>query len=185
MQKQLSKAPSDDKKALTKLSGSVILREQPAEELIRYVAYLIDRLSKLYQMANWTAENTVIIAEWICENYPCEMLQTVDKVLRHPPKTEEKNWRLTPDTIRGWMETELETVAMQREHWNHSKKFGDGCNTMIEGLEEHYKIIRANALKKYEVEEEIKKMQREERTRRYGPVDMKSIEEKRDNEQNP
>lgn len=176
-------APSVEPKALTKLSGDVILRELPATDVIKYVAILLDRLAKLYQQQNWNAENSVILAEWILDTYPCEMMQTVDKILRKPPKSDGPNWRLTPDTVQKWMEDELENLAMLREHFNHSKKYGDGNTKPVEGLEELYNSVKQGALKAHETKEEIKKMQREDRTRRYGPVDLKAIEERDKNQQ--
>lgn len=125
--------PSVDQKALTKLYGDVVLRECKDQELVlKYVSVLIDRLSKLYQIQNWTAENTVILAEWIIETYSCEMLATIDKVLRRPPKSEENNWRLTPDTITRWMEAELERLAVERENWNHNMKGRTSDNKLMD-----------------------------------------------------
>lgn len=190
MQKQLKTVRSEGPKALTKLSGDVILRELPADEILKYIAILIDRLAKLYQIQNWNAENSVILSEWIIENYSCEMLQTVDKILRHPPKSEGSNWRLTPDTIEKWMADELENVAMTREHW-HQQKVHPVKVEPVEGLEEMYKEVKARRLQEWELEEEKRKIYKEKRQVQLAKwkatytVDVLSIEDeckKRDEE---
>lgn len=178
MSTQLKQAPSDDPKALTKLYGDVVLREVKDQELVlKYVSVLIDRLSKLYQIQNWTADNSVLLAEWVIENYSCEMLKTIDKVLRHPPKSEESNWRLTPDTITRWMEQELENLAVERENWNHNMKGRTSANELIpipdvERMYERMKMpARITELAKEDMREYMKK---------YQGVDMKKIEEERE-----
>ena len=83
---------------------------------------LLQRLSKLYQIPNWTEENAVILTEWIHENYKFETLDTIIQVLTNPPNTGQKNWRLTPDTIQEWMAIQLEKEAEEREKEHEKKK---------------------------------------------------------------
>lgn len=151
---QKKTVPSVEPKALTKLYGDVVLRECKDQELIlKYVCVLIDRLAKLYQIQQWTAENTVILAEWIVDTYSCEMLATIDKVLRRPPKSEENNWRLTPDTITRWMEQELERLAVERENWNHNMKGRTTANKLLD-VPEVLKCYEAMMATKYEEKKE-------------------------------
>ena len=85
---------------------------------------MLQRLSKLYQLNNWTEENAVYLAEWISENYKFDSLDDVIVVLSNPPITEQKQWRLTPDTIREWMAIQLEKTAekMEKEHQKNKEK---------------------------------------------------------------
>lgn len=108
---------------LTKLSKTdLILAEQDKPETITLIAYLLQRLSKLYQLGNWTDENAVFLAEWIYDNYKYDALDDIIICLRNPPHTENKQWRLTPDTINEWMEIILTRRAEQREAENKKLK---------------------------------------------------------------
>lgn len=94
---------------------TVIIREQEKKEVVKRLAYLLGRLGMLYQIPNFGAQNAVFLSEWILDNYGCEELITIESVLRNPPQDDEKNWRLTPDTITKWMTKKLELVAESRE----------------------------------------------------------------------
>ena len=83
---------------------------------------MLQRLSKLYQLGNWTEENAVYLAEWISDNYKYDSLDDVIECLANPPLTEQKQWRLTPDTIHEWMKIKLEQVAIQREKQHNELK---------------------------------------------------------------
>lgn len=108
---------------LTKLSKTdLVLAEQDKGQTIKLVSYLLQRLSKLYQLANWTEDNAVFLAEWIYDNYKYDSLDDVIACLRNPPHTDNKQWRLTPDTIREWMSIILTKRAEQREAENKKLK---------------------------------------------------------------
>lgn len=93
----------------------MIIREQDRAEVIKRLAYMLARLSTLYQIPNFGSTNAVFLAEWILDNYGWEELWTIEAVLKNPPRDDEKNWRLTPDTITKWMSKKLEQVAESRE----------------------------------------------------------------------
>lgn len=108
---------------LTKLSKTdMVLAEQDKGQTIKLLSYLLQRLSKLYQLTNWTEENAVFLAEWIYDNYKFDSLDDVIRCLKNPPHTENKQWRLTPDTIKEWMKVILEERADQREIENKALK---------------------------------------------------------------
>lgn len=108
---------------LTKLSRTeLVLADQDKSQTITLIAYLLQRLSKLYQLTNWTEENAVFLAEWIYDNYKFDSLDDIIKCLRNPPHTENKQWRLTPDTIKEWMKIILEERAEKREVENKKLK---------------------------------------------------------------
>jgi len=83
---------------------------------------MLQRLSKLYQLNNWTEENAVFLGEWIFDNYKFDSLDDVIACLSNPPLTESKQWRLTPDTIREWMAIQLEKTAITRENEHERNK---------------------------------------------------------------
>lgn len=83
---------------------------------------MLHRLSRLYQLGNWTEENAVFLAEWIYDNYKYDSLDDVIACLRNPPHTDNKQWRLTPDTIHEWMSIILTKRAEQREVENKKLK---------------------------------------------------------------
>lgn len=108
---------------LTKLSKTdLVLAEQDKGQAITLISYLLQRLSKLYQLPNWTEDNAVFLAEWIYDNYKYDALDDIIICLRNPPHTEKKQWRLTPDTIREWMKIVLSERAEQREIENKKLK---------------------------------------------------------------
>jgi hypothetical protein len=91
----------------------------------------VQRLALLYQIQNWREENSVILAEWIIENYQFEEMSMIENVLRRPPMNEDRhgdietNWRLTPDTIRKWMSEALEDATTQREQAQEKFKLSE------------------------------------------------------------
>lgn len=111
----------------TTTSKALILKEQEPKETKKIIAILLQRLSKLYQIPNWSEENAVILTEWIHENYKYETLETIIQVLTNPPNTGAKNWRLTPDTIQEWMAIQLDKEAEAREK-EHEKRKLEGKN---------------------------------------------------------
>lgn len=108
---------------LTKLSNTgMVLAEQDKGQTIKLTAYLLQRLSKLYQLSNWTEDNAVFLAEWIYDNYKYDSLDDIISCLKNPPHTDNKQWRLTPDTIKEWMRIILEEKADKREVENKKLK---------------------------------------------------------------
>lgn len=157
---------------MTRLSKvEIILAEQDKGEAITLIAYLLQRLSKLYQLTNWTNENAVFLAEWIYDNYKFDSLDDVIKCLKNPPHTENKQWRLTPDTIKEWMKIILEERADQREVENKAMKEAfkeplkdvdyDAFKTKVEveGLPGERKRERDPAFEKFRMEYLVKKQQ--------------------------
>lgn len=101
----------------------IILAEQPdKKEVIKTIAKLLQRLSKLYQLPNWSEENAVILAEWVFDTYRYDSMDDLIECLSKPPQTYdehgniESNWRLTPDRIQKWMSVQLEKTAIKREN---------------------------------------------------------------------
>lgn len=63
-----------------------------------------------------------MLAQWIVDSYPYESLDSIQECLYTPPKTGQKNWRLTPDTIQEWMALQLEKEAIKREKQHNKLK---------------------------------------------------------------
>lgn len=83
--------------------------------VIEQIGRLLNQLAKLYQIPNWTGENAALLSNWIVNKYEYEPLEVIIGCLANPPKTGEKNWRLTPDTIEQWLTIRLEEQAEKRE----------------------------------------------------------------------
>jgi len=66
-----------------------------------------------------------MLAQWIVDSYPFESLDSIQECLYTPPKTGQKNWRLTPDTIQEWMSLQLEKEAIKREKEHNKVKLGE------------------------------------------------------------
>lgn len=80
------------------------------------------RISKLYQIPNFDEETAFILVEWLLDEYQCDPIEVVIDCLSHPPHTGEKNWRLTPDTLRNWMTISLEKEAERKENRHEEAK---------------------------------------------------------------
>lgn len=80
------------------------------------------RLASLFSIKDFDGKKSAILSEWIIDNYKYDTLDCVLSVLKSPPPTEEKVWRLTPDVIREWMAIELDKRAEARERkWSQIK----------------------------------------------------------------
>ncbi len=140
---------SPQETGLAILSKDVILKEQDRLEVITHIGKLLNRLGKLYLVPGFTEEHSVILAEWVYDNYKYEELSLVTKCLNNPPTTKdeqgrtENNWRLTPDRIQKWMQIELEKIAEEREEEN--KKLKDSFKEPLPDINyESYKQRIAN-----------------------------------------
>lgn len=104
---------------MTKSSGvstALILKEQPDKsKAIGLIAKHLEKIAMLWQIPNWTPNNSVLLAEWVYENYSYEPLEVILKALTSPPVAEDKTYRLTPDVVKGWLTAELEREAIKRE----------------------------------------------------------------------
>lgn len=162
------------------ISVSVILKEQDEAAVITVIVAQLKKLIRLYQIPNIAPGADIELADWIYDNYKYEEFALVYSVLKNPPAiyddsgNEKTNWRLTPDTVRAWMKSELEKAAVQREN-EHQRLKSSRSFEVIEGLEEIYAQVKMSALNRHEISEDIKKMQRENWTRRYAPVDMEAL----------
>lgn len=113
---------------MTKSSGvstELVLRAQPDKgEAVGLIAKLLQKIAMLWQIPNFTPQNSVLLAEWIFDNYQCEPLEVIVQCLQNPPieLLEEKTWRLTPDVITIWMKPFLEKQAAELEKNNQELK---------------------------------------------------------------
>lgn len=105
------------------LRKDVPLRVQPKAPVIEHISALILRLAMLYSIPNYSAGQSIVLAEWVVEKYNCDLLDTIIKALTDPPIIPgEKTWRLNPDTISAWMAIEIDKLAEQRESkWQNIK----------------------------------------------------------------
>lgn len=92
--------------------------------MITGIALMLEKIATLWQIPNWSMNNSVLLAGWIFENYPNEPLEVIINCLKNPPVTEDKIYRLTPDVITQWMVVFLEKEAVKRETENNKLKEG-------------------------------------------------------------
>lgn len=104
------------------MNRSLILREQDKYAVIKDIALKLLNVARLYSIKDFADDNAVLLAQWIYDNYLCETLEMVNRVLSNPPTSKERVWRLTPDTINEWMTIELEREAVVREREVHNQK---------------------------------------------------------------
>lgn len=109
------------------MNSDSVLRSQPENDVVKSLSLLLLNLGNLYSVPDWSEKKAVDLAFWVFDNYKCERLEIIDRVLRNPPKGE-KVWRLTPDTIREWMAIELEQETIKREREEHNKKMAVELN---------------------------------------------------------
>lgn len=97
----------------------VILKEQTDKtETLGLIARSLEKIAMLWQIPNWTPGNSVLLAEWIFDNYGYEPLELILNCLAKPPIDQDKIYRLTPDVITKWMSVALEEQAAKREKEN-------------------------------------------------------------------
>lgn len=97
-------------------------------EAMKQIAYALQRLALLYQIPNWTENNSVLLAEWIYDNYKYSSLELILSALKNPDyelQGTDKNYRLTPDNIKVFMKKALEKDAEKREVEVKSLGIGD------------------------------------------------------------
>lgn len=76
----------------------------------------------LWQIPNWSPNNSVVLAEWIFDTYTYEPLEVIVECLKNPIVDEEKIYRLTPDVITKWMAVHLEKAVDRRERYHQKQK---------------------------------------------------------------
>jgi len=64
----------------------------------------IMKLAKIYQIPNFDNTNAELLAEWLMEEYKHQDLDLIQETLRNPPRLNDQAWRLTPDTLREWID---------------------------------------------------------------------------------
>lgn len=86
------------------LMPSLPLKVQDEKLLTKELCDLLDRLVKLYQIKDFDEVNSLLLAEWLIEEYKYYDLDLVLTALRKPPVTRDQAWRLTPDTLTNWID---------------------------------------------------------------------------------
>ncbi len=157
---------NQQKELMKSLKPGAILKAQDKDKSIMFISLLLMKTAMLYQIPNWGEQQSVVLADWIYHTYHYDKLDSVIKTLNSPPIGDEKNWRLTPDTIQKWMEVELEKEAANREREIYNAKqqeLNDVDLLLIEALketkEEQNEVTHNRELRKKLVpltEEEIK-----------------------------
>lgn len=104
--------------------GKIIKAQADKNKTIMLISLLLMKVATLYQIPNWGESQSIILADWIFQNYQFDTLESVIKTLNAPPIGQDKNWRLTPDTISNWMAYQLEMEAIKREVESHNQKQG-------------------------------------------------------------
>lgn len=100
----------------------LIIAEQPdKKDVIKLIANMLNRLASLYQIQGWSENRAADLAFWVYDNYKYDSIEDVIECFANPPENQERDYRLTPDTIREWMSTRLEQTASKRE--NHQAHY--------------------------------------------------------------
>lgn len=144
------KASSTEVSKSTTLLPDVILREQSnKEETLGLIARSLEKISMLWQIPNWTPGNSVLLAEWIFDNYGFEPLELILNCLAKPPIDQDKIYRLTPDVVSKWMSQALERQADQLESQHRSLKEGEKNQIQadINNEEDYIKFYKENFFK--------------------------------------
>lgn len=95
--------------------GAILKSQGDKDKTIMLISLLLMKVASLYQIPNWGEHQSIILSDWVYLNYQYDKLESVIKVLSNPPVDNDRNWRLTPDTIQVWMAIELERESAKRE----------------------------------------------------------------------
>ncbi len=83
----------------------------------------LDRIAKLYQIPNYDfTVNSMLLAEWILDEYKHHQLELVLETLRKPPILNDQAWRLTPDTLKNWIDLKRIERANLKERQESLKR---------------------------------------------------------------
>jgi hypothetical protein len=74
-----------------------------------------NRIIKIYQIPNIDNEGLVYLAEWIMEEYQHHDFALIQEALKYPPRNPDNTWRMTPDTIRFWIDKTQEKVFDRKQ----------------------------------------------------------------------
>ena len=92
------------------LQPTLPLKQNDQGELMTELCKALKRIVKIYQIPNIDNEALVYLSEWIMEEYKHHDLALIQEALKYPPRNEMNTWRMTPDTIRFWIDTTREKV---------------------------------------------------------------------------
>jgi len=102
----------------------------------------LDRLAIIYQIPNYDPTiNSILLAEWILDTYKHEDYDLVRESLKNPVRLNDHTWRLTPDSISGWIDytrikranqKEIEESRKRQEAENQTHKYSPETEAMIQ-----------------------------------------------------
>jgi hypothetical protein len=105
------------------------------------ICSLLNRLVKIYQIPNVDNESIVYLSEWILDEYKHNDLALIQEALKNPPRNDMNTWRLTPDTIRFWIDTTREK-RFDRQIKEESRKRQEAENQRHKYSPETEKMIQ-------------------------------------------
>lgn len=114
-----------------------------------------------------------LLAEWIMDEYKHYDLDLVRQSLKNPPVSKDPSWRITPDTITGWIrakEQEREDKRQKRESENRQTKKHEAVPISEETAKSVDDLLKRlsgeiTQTKRDNVSKEMKKIIHEERIR--------------------
>jgi len=92
------------------LTPTLPLKKQDASDLMKELIKALSRIVKIYQIPNIDNEALVYLSEFIMEEYQHNDLALIQEALKYPPRNPDNTWRMTPDTIRFWVDQTRERV---------------------------------------------------------------------------
>lgn len=149
--------------------GAILRSQGDKDKTIMMISLLLMKVATLYQIPNWGESQSVVLADWIYQNFQYDKLESIVKTLNNPPIDDDKNWRLTPDTIQSWMAIELERESAKREKEIYNAKQVPVINDVD--------LLLTEALKQNEGKEEEKKFtHHQELGKKLVPLTQEEIE---------
>lgn len=110
------------------------------ETSISEISGALLKLAKLYQMKDFDDINALLLAEWTVEKFKHKPLGIIINALTDPPTIYEdgaivKSWRLTPETIKAWIDQrciELEELRIKKESEAKQIESASECTKLSE-----------------------------------------------------
>ena len=158
------------------------IKANDQKAVFQEIYMLLMRLAKIYQVPNWDNTNAELLTEWLTEEFKHYGTDLILETLRNPPKLNEQAWRLTPDTLREWIdltrnkrvENQIKEESQKRQEINYTNEYTPRVHELVEKFKAQ--LAEGNKAVPAMTEKEIKEEgQHRPKQKSYVPPDIEYV----------